>query len=100
MFQEKIDDLMDKMNVPVVDGKSGSDKWIHLILDFVYCTVFFDILFKCETFWLFNIHQKIAFIANSSTMIRRDPTRIELTLDDIQEYHIKGKMNYQKSVTS
>ena len=26
MFQEKIDDLMDKMNVPVVDGKSGSDK--------------------------------------------------------------------------
>ena len=30
-------------------------------------------------------------------MIRRDPTRIELTLDDIQEYHIKGKMNNQKS---
>ena len=24
-------------------------------------------------------------------MIRRDPTRIELTLDDIQEYHLKGK---------
>ena len=50
MFQEKIDDLMDKMNVPVVDGKSGSDKWIHLILDFVCYTVFFDILLKCEPF--------------------------------------------------
>ena len=25
-LQEKIDDLMDKMNVPVVDGKSGQDK--------------------------------------------------------------------------
>lgn len=24
-------------------------------------------------------------------MIRRDPTRIELTLDDIQEYHIRVK---------
>jgi len=24
-------------------------------------------------------------------MIRRDPTRIELTLDDIQEYHLKVK---------
>ena len=23
-------------------------------------------------------------------MIRRDPTRIELTLDDIQEYHLRG----------
>ena len=89
---------MDKMNVPVVDGKSGSDKWIYLIiLDFVLCSVFFDILLKCKTYQFFNIHQKIAFIANSSTMIRRDPTRIELTLDDIQEYHIKGKMNNQKS---
>ena len=33
-------------------------------------------------------------------MIRRDPTRIELTLDDIQEYHMKGKKNYEKSVIS
>ena len=57
MFQEKIDDLMDKMNVPVVDGKSGSDKWIHLIiLDFVYSTLFFDIILKCETYRFLNIH--------------------------------------------
>ena len=26
-------------------------------------------------------------------MIRRDPTRIELTLDDIQEYHLRGNIN-------
>ena len=25
LFQEKIDDLMDKMNVPVVEGKAGEN---------------------------------------------------------------------------
>jgi len=31
------------------------------------------------------------FIPTKRTMIRRDPTRIELTLDDIQEYHLRVK---------
>lgn len=34
-------------------------------------------------------------------MIRRDPTRIELTLDDIQEYHLRVKQeNDAKRIAS
>jgi len=33
-------------------------------------------------------------------MIRRDPTRIELTLDDIQEYHIKVKQENEAKRTA
>jgi len=33
-------------------------------------------------------------------MIRRNPTRIELTLDDIQEYHIKVKQENEAKRTA
>ena len=33
-------------------------------------------------------------------MIRRDPTRIELTLDDIQEYHLRVKQEAEAKRTS
>jgi len=33
-------------------------------------------------------------------MIRRDPTRIELTLDDIQEYHMKVKQENEAKRTA
>ena len=33
-------------------------------------------------------------------MIRRDPTRIELTLDDIQEYHLRVKQETEAKRSS
>jgi len=33
-------------------------------------------------------------------MIRRDPTRIELTLDDIQEYHLRVKQENEAKRSS
>lgn len=86
-LQDQIDDLMDKMNVPVVDGKNAEAKnWKKDSFYFVECV--------CDS-------AKVCLLLlrawRSCKMIRRDPTRIEFTMEDVEVYKARRDKTASKT---
>lgn len=95
---------MDKMNVPVVEGKAGENSkwyflcekfqsvWLFIFWPFVVHSYYFKEVWKYLKLLIDTLTQSEVFILPAA-MIRRNPTRIELTLDDIEEYkNLRGNI--------